>query len=538
MNRGARCLSLVAVVSFAVLTALFLPGLASAAHPTPEAAVSAPPPTPPAGQRLSLRVGIYNLYPIIYEKNNLPTGFHLELLKEMADREGWKLEYRFSDSLKNVLDSLEDGSIDLGMGIVPSPQERERLDFTREKNAVLTGQIFVVADRDDIQAMADLNDKTVAYITKGELGAELVRTSEALKVKPIFKEVNSCDEMGQAVATGAVDAGLFNTFQTQRLQKLYDLKPTAIVFPPVEVQYAVRKGWHHEVITTIDRYLHDWKLKNHSAYHLLEHKLLRQVTPEEKQKWSDRQIVIAIGICLLIITVAVMLGNVMHDEISRPADRITKGHGRSIFMFVVLVSASFWILDSLVAWTLFNSDQQMNLLQWTITNVPAENLYVRGMIVFLCCVVGIYLYRYLARYDQLINILVRSVGRFEQLTDNARDMIFRMSLPKGEYEFVSKASSEIFGYSPDEFYKRPLLIRDMVHRDWRVYFSKLWEDALSGKAAPYCEFQVIDKAGRPHWINQRQTLYFNDQGRPYAIEGIITDVTEQRRAQSAAPQPA
>ena len=537
MTRDAKYLISVIVASL-LLLAVFVPSPQLSAADQPLTGKSARRQSAPTDEPLTIRVGIYNLYPIIYEKNGLPTGFQLELLKEMANREGWNLEYHFSDSLRNVLSGLEDGVIDLGMGIVPSAETRERLDFTGERNAVLTAQVFVPEGRNDIRSLADLDGKMVAYITQGEIGAELVRTSEALKVRPVFREVNSCDELGQAVATGAVDAGLFNTFQTQRLHKLYGLKPTAIVFSPVEAQYAMRKGWHPEVIAAIDRYLHDWKFKNRSVYHLLENKFLREVTPEENQSWGDRQIVIAISVCLLIITMAVMLGNLMHEEASTPVSRMTKGHGPQILVMVVTVSLSFWLLDSLVAWALFNADQQLNLLQWTITKVPAEHLYVRGMIVFLCCVVGIYLYRYLAKYDQLINILVMSVGRFEQLTDNARDMIFRMSLPKGEYEFVSKASSEIFGYSPDEFYKRPLLIRDMVHRDWRVYFSKLWEDALSGKAAPYCEFQVIDKAGHPRWVNQRQTLYFNDQGRPCAIEGIITDVTEQRRAQTAAPQPA
>jgi PAS domain S-box-containing protein len=194
------------------------------------------------------------------------------------------------------------------------------------------------------------------------------------------------------------------------------------------------------------------------------------------------------------------------------------------------MSISFWVMDSFIQWLLFNEEQDLSLLELVITQVPLENLYIRGMFFLVCCFCGLFLARYISKYEKLLNIVLASVNRFEQLTDNARDMIFRMTLPNGEYEFVSKASADIFGYSPEEFYKSPRLIEKLTHPDWIKYFQTQWENLLAGNLPPYYEYQIINKAGEVRWINQRNTLYFDESGVPVAIEGIVTDVTEQKNA--------
>ena len=64
----------------------------------------------------------------------------------------------------------------------------------------------------------------------------------------------------------------------------------------------------------------------------------------------------------------------------------------------------------------------------------------------------------------------KQTKQFRNLIENSKDMLYRMSLPEGKYEYVSSASSDVFGYSPEEFYKSPLLIKQIIHPDWHDYF--------------------------------------------------------------------
>jgi len=125
--------------------------------------------------------------------------------------------------------------------------------------------------------------------------------------------------------------------------------------------------------------------------------------------------------------------------------------------------------------------------------------------------------------------LKKSENRYKLLTENAKDMIYRMSLPEGCYEFVSPASIDVFGYSPEEFYNSTVLIQKIIHPDWHNYFKEQWTLLLKGKILPVYEYQIIHKSGETKWINQRNTLILDENEKPLAIEGIVTDITERKQ---------
>lgn len=128
--------------------------------------------------------------------------------------------------------------------------------------------------------------------------------------------------------------------------------------------------------------------------------------------------------------------------------------------------------------------------------------------------------------------MCRSEERFRTLAENSQDMIYRMSLPDGRYEYVSPASKLLFGYSPEEFYDSPVLIQKVIHPDWRGYFKEQWENLISGKMPPFYEYQIIHKSGEVKWLHQNNVLIKDKKGQTVAIEGIVADITERKRAET------
>jgi two-component system cell cycle sensor histidine kinase/response regulator CckA len=123
--------------------------------------------------------------------------------------------------------------------------------------------------------------------------------------------------------------------------------------------------------------------------------------------------------------------------------------------------------------------------------------------------------------------------RLTDLVENSKDMLYRMSLPDGKYEYVNRAASHVLGYSPEEFYRSPRLIKEVIHPDWRQYFEEQWPLLISGRMPPFYEYQIITKWGETRWIFQKNVLVRDHEGRPIAIEGIVTDVTEFKNAEAA-----
>lgn len=131
--------------------------------------------------------------------------------------------------------------------------------------------------------------------------------------------------------------------------------------------------------------------------------------------------------------------------------------------------------------------------------------------------------------DRITEALRKNEKRFRRLAENAKDMIYRMSLPDGGYEYVSPASIDLFGYSPEEFYATPLLIRSAIHPDWVGYFKEHWANLLSGNMPSFYEYQIRHKSGQIKWLHQRNVLFLEDNGKPKAIEAIVSDITERKR---------
>ena len=127
-----------------------------------------------------------------------------------------------------------------------------------------------------------------------------------------------------------------------------------------------------------------------------------------------------------------------------------------------------------------------------------------------------------------LEALSESEKKYRRLTENSPDMIYRMSLPDGRYEYVSSVSEKLTGYKPDEWYQDTLLIKKILHPDWQNYFKEKWELLLAGDIPPSYEYQIIHRNGESRWLNQRNIVVTDDNGKPVAIEGIVTDITDRK----------
>lgn len=123
------------------------------------------------------------------------------------------------------------------------------------------------------------------------------------------------------------------------------------------------------------------------------------------------------------------------------------------------------------------------------------------------------------------------IGLLKRIADNTPDMLYRMSLPDGNYEYVSSGSVHIFGDSPETLYATPRLVAERIHPDWNGYFENEWAKLLAGDMPPVYEYQIITKDGETKWVSQRNVLITDDDGKPVAIEGVVTDITSSKLAE-------
>jgi len=125
--------------------------------------------------------------------------------------------------------------------------------------------------------------------------------------------------------------------------------------------------------------------------------------------------------------------------------------------------------------------------------------------------------------------LRESEQRYRRLAENSPDMLYRISLPDGKYEYVSPAAKKIFGYPPETWYTNPLLIKEIMHLDFYSYFSDQWKKLTNGFVPPVYDYKIVHKDKSERWINQRNILVKDEHGQPVALEGVATDITNRRQ---------
>ena len=127
--------------------------------------------------------------------------------------------------------------------------------------------------------------------------------------------------------------------------------------------------------------------------------------------------------------------------------------------------------------------------------------------------------------------LVESEEKYRSLINGLGEMMYRLSLPNGKYEYVSPSVMQIYGYSQKDFIENPLLIMSIIHPDYAKYFYDNWMDLLQGHVAPLYEYKIIDRFRNEKWIQQSNKAIFNEEGKLIAIDGLCRDITLQKNSE-------
>ncbi|MGE5404128.1 MAG: diguanylate cyclase [Candidatus Saccharibacteria bacterium] len=116
---------------------------------------------------------------------------------------------------------------------------------------------------------------------------------------------------------------------------------------------------------------------------------------------------------------------------------------------------------------------------------------------------------------------------FKVLAENARDVIYRVQIvPEPRFEYVSPAVSVITGYSQEEMYSNPGIIKDLIYADDQL----LLQNILSGNT-DFTQTNILRwqaKDGRVVWTEQTNVPVYDNHGRLVALEGIARDITERK----------
>ena len=99
-------------------------------------------------------------------------------------------------------------------------------------------------------------------------------------------------------------------------------------------------------------------------------------------------------------------------------------------------------------------------------------------------------------------------------------------------DFLSEGCYALTGYTPDELIKhKKVTYADLVHPDDREDLFNQVQAALRDKRLFQVEYRIRAKDGVEKWVWEQGCGVFGPDGDPQSLEGFITDISEQKRAE-------
>ncbi|MBS4175570.1 bifunctional diguanylate cyclase/phosphodiesterase [Bacillus sp. FJAT-49736] len=120
--------------------------------------------------------------------------------------------------------------------------------------------------------------------------------------------------------------------------------------------------------------------------------------------------------------------------------------------------------------------------------------------------------------------------QFQTIYNNLEVCIWSLDIKTKKILFISEGISDISGYSKEDVINRIISWKDLILKEDLTNYEKKRSKVLKGQTINH-QYRICHKDGSIRWV-QEQTLPFkNEEGQIKRLDGIITDITEQKSAE-------
>ncbi len=197
-------------------------------------------------------------------------GLFLDLLEQIAAREGWRLTTR-SCAPHACLDQLRSGALDI-LPAVAAGADR-RLVLSDEPVISTWAQVWVATGR-RVDSLLELDRLTVGVVAGDASAAEARTLAGQLGLDPTFVELRSTHEVLDALDRGWVEAGVVDRLDALTEAGRPGLAQTPLILSPVALHYGFAPGADPGLRAAVDYHLRALKRDPTSRYYQLLNRVL------------------------------------------------------------------------------------------------------------------------------------------------------------------------------------------------------------------------------------------------------------------------
>ena len=125
------------------------------------------------------------------------------------------------------------------------------------------------------------------------------------------------------------------------------------------------------------------------------------------------------------------------------------------------------------------------------------------------------------------HLLSEAEARFRALVEHTPAITYIDALEGPDPAiYISPQTTEVLGYTPEEWYADPDLWSQIVHPEDNNRNEHVDADGVHSS-----EYRMIAKDGRVVWMHDQSSLIADEEGTPRFWQGVLVDVTQQKRTE-------
>jgi len=136
--------------------------------------------------------------------------------------------------------------------------------------------------------------------------------------------------------------------------------------------------------------------------------------------------------------------------------------------------------------------------------------------------------------DEMELELRRSEAQFRTLVEQLPAIAYTAALDEASTTlYVSPQIKEFLGFTPEEYLADPDIWRKRIHPEDRERVMAEVRRCEAEKVPLKCEYRMMARDDREIWFDDRAEVVHDGAGKPLFLQGLMLDVTENKRAAEA-----
>ncbi|AEG61607.1 PAS sensor protein [Desulforamulus ruminis DSM 2154] len=119
--------------------------------------------------------------------------------------------------------------------------------------------------------------------------------------------------------------------------------------------------------------------------------------------------------------------------------------------------------------------------------------------------------------------------KYKSLVEQLPVVVYLSQLPDQKPIYINPYLHKVLGFFAEEWLGKPKIWMEYIFIEDKERVEEEFRNSVANKTDFVSEYRMVHRNGQVVWVQEHAELLFDEEGKSYAIQGIMQDITERKR---------